>query len=141
MWVEFHELQFDLPPDWEDITDDLDDKWPPTLSRRSGVGALQFSIARYKSGKLADIGIGDLRKIGANFCADLPQKFREPVENVGRINTVEHVSDGEEELIAVWHLSNGRDVVMATYTSLTPKDPKTGYELNEARQLVESIEF
>lgn len=141
MSVELHGLQFDLPSEWEDITDELENKWPPTLARTSGVGALQFSIARYESGKLPNITIGDLRWILADFCANLSLEFSEPVEKIGRINSVESVSDGEERLVAVWHISNGRDYAMVTYTSLSPEDPETGDELSQARRIVASIEF
>lgn len=141
MWVQFHGLQFELPPEWVDITDDLEDKWPPTLAGPLVGGALQFSIARYKSGEVPNITIGDLRELLTKFCANLPHKFDEPVERVGSINSVGCVANGEEELVAVWHLSNGRDYVMATYTSLSPADPGTEVELSQARQLVESIEI
>ncbi|RAZ86978.1 hypothetical protein DPM33_26920 [Mesorhizobium hawassense] len=141
MRVEFHGLQFELPQGWEDITDDLDDKWPPTLAGPAGVGALQFSVGRYKSGKLPNIIIGDLREMLANFCANLPHEFDEPVERAGPVNAVGCAAHGPEQLVAVWLLSNGRDVTLATYTSLSPEDPETGVELRQARQLVESIEF
>ena len=141
MRVRFHGLQFELPPEWEDITDDLDNKWPPTLACSSGVGALQFSVAHYKSGKRPNITIGDLREILTNFCANLPHEFDEPVEHAGPINAVGCVSHGEEQVVAVWHLSNGRDYVMATYTSLSPEDPQTEVELSQAWQILESIEF
>jgi hypothetical protein len=141
MLVEFYGLHFEAPPGWVDITDDLEDKWPPTLAGPLVGGALQFSIARYKSGKLPNITMSDLRQILTNFCANLPQKFNEPVERAGSMNTIECVSYGEEDLVAVWHLSNGRDYVMATYTDVGPKYPETGYELSQARQLVASIEF
>ncbi|PBC06666.1 hypothetical protein [Mesorhizobium sp. WSM3859] len=141
MRVEFHGLQFELSQGWEDITGDLERRWPPTLAGPLVGGVLQFSVARYKSGKLPNVTIGDLRRMLLGYCTNLARKFHEPVEKAGRINAVERVSNDGEELLAVWHLSNGRDVVLATYIGASPRNPQTGNELSQARQLVESIEF
>ena len=51
------------------------------------------------------------------------------------------VSITAEEVVAVWCLSNGTDVALVTYTGLGAEDPTIKKELDEARAIVESIEF
>jgi len=76
-------LLLDLPADWFDVTDDLPRDAPPTLARNSGVGALQFSIARYHSGKhragnvRIAMGVGD---------PEIAQELAEATRMIGSID-------------------------------------------------------
>src|SRR6266404_5571669 len=54
-------------PGWFDVTDELEVGAPFTLARSDGFGALQFSLATYKSGQVPAIGLDQLRQLLADF--------------------------------------------------------------------------
>jgi hypothetical protein len=58
----------DAPLTWCDITDEVDAAEPPFTSK--DVGALQFSVARYESGPVADPSPDDLLAMAEELGAD-----------------------------------------------------------------------
>ena len=52
-----------LPESWIDVTDDLPDGSPITLAKPDGIGALQFTFAKYQAGALPEVGVDDLHKL------------------------------------------------------------------------------
>jgi hypothetical protein len=138
----FADLELHIPEGWGDISADLPPNYPPTLARGAGVGALQFSVARYRSGAKPAIDEEGLKRLLVGFFQTHSFGQVEPsVLSTSKMLCVGGVSIISEEVMAVWYLSNGIDVVLVTYTGLGPNAPTTKEELSEARTIVESIEF
>ena len=138
MLVQFHGLRFDLPPGWMDVTDDLPDGSPPTLTQPSGCGVIQFSIASCSGGGAPEITIGNLRSFLADFCARQSLVAGNLEETVARVSVVGCVLQAKDEVVAAWYLTNSRDVVLVTYCSPTSEHSD---ELDQARHLVATIDF
>ena len=85
MLVKFCGLEFDLPNDWEDVTDGDDS--PPALARPDGVGAVQFSFASRTDG--AQITIDDLQSQFAEFGEDTGRLFEHQTESCGELALLE----------------------------------------------------
>jgi hypothetical protein len=141
MRVQFFGLLLDLPAGWGDVTDDLPSETPPTLVRCDGVGALQFSIGRYHSGKHPHVSLSDLQQLLLGFCEHKQRKFGAPIMNDGAIESVGCTSYDNGETLSVWYLSNGRDIVLATYIAIGVGDPEIAKELAEATRIIGSIDF
>jgi hypothetical protein len=141
MQVQFHGLRFDLPPDWTDITDDLVEGAPPTLARPFGRGVIQFSTATYRSGPKPEVTVDSLRMLLRDFCAKKSLNYSLFEETRTRIMSVGYVGTAADEVLAAWYLSNGQDIVLVTYTSMGASEPDTVKELQQARELVATIEF
>ncbi len=142
MLSRFAGLKLQIPEGWGDISEDLPPDSPPTLARRTGVGALQFSVARYRSGARPAIDEEELKKLFIGFCqAQSFGRIEPSVLLTSKTACVGGVSITPEEVVAVWYLSNGADVALVTYTRLGPEDPTTKEELSEAKAMVESIEL
>jgi len=140
MRVDFHGLQFDLPPGWTDITDDLPNGTPPTLARPGGLGVIQFSTVRYSGGERPLVTKGVLRDISEQFCSQKLPNFRFDESYVGTLPSVKATSVSEEGFFAVWHITNGMDVVLATYTVQEWAD-EIRDEVEEADRLMKSMSF
>ncbi|AZO35683.1 MAG: hypothetical protein EOS76_33345 [Mesorhizobium sp.] len=140
MRIEFYGLHFDLPSDWADRTDNVPEG-VPTLALPSGVGAFQFTIARYAGGKHPRVSIVALRSMLAEFCRKQPRAFDDPVTNMGKVFSVGCVSHDLSETLGVWYLSNGSDVVLATYLGLSFDHPEVASELAEVRQSIATMDF
>lgn len=63
----FADVLIELPAGWADVGDDMPEGAPPTLARVDGVGALQFSVARYQSGANPNIHEDDLDELLREF--------------------------------------------------------------------------
>lgn len=140
MRIEFCGLHFDLSSDWTDITDDVPEG-VPTLARPSGVGAFQFTIARYAGGKHPRVNIVALRSMLGEFCRKQARVFDDPVTNMGKVFSVGCVSRDLNETLGVWYLSNGSAVVLATYLALSFDRPEVASELAEVRQSIATMDF
>lgn len=138
MQVQFHGLRFDLPAGWTEITDDLPEGSPPTLARPAGCGAIQFSIATYRSGTDPRVTIENLRALLADFCSRKALDAGDIEESTGRVTTVGCVAGAKDEVVAVWYLTNGQDVALVTYVSQTSDCSE---ELEQAQDLVATIDF
>ncbi len=142
MWIEFHGLTFDLPDGWFDFTNEVDGNWPPTLAQAEASGVIQFSVARYASGKLPGITMDDLRQFCVTFC-------EQHGINPGGISEVDaHLpcagvrSEPREEVIAAWYLSNGADVAFVTYISYVGQaEEHIEKQLADALSLVKTAGF
>jgi hypothetical protein len=119
MIVQFHGITFDAPVGWEDITDDLPAGSPPTIAKASGVSAVQFSIAKYRSGKKPNADFGVLRSFMLEFC----QKNDIDAKNIWakKFNDamcVGVLSKTEQQVLSAWYLSDGNDFALVTYMTL-----------------------
>lgn len=116
-FVTFAGLHIALPTDWDDITTELPSDTPPTLARCNGVGALQFSVAKYVSGPVPDIDATELR----GFLTDLGSRRGLSISSlsagVGRNRFVVGTHEAGGELIRVWYVTNARDLALVTYVA------------------------
>ena len=141
MLVTFAGVKFELSEEWCDITGDLDPGAPPTLARENGVGVIQFSVAKYKSGEKPSITENALKDMlldlfKSNQLADVEPAILQGSCCFG----VSATSAQIDEVIGAWFLSNGTDVALVTYTG-TSGDPACQAELAEAEKLAKSLEF
>jgi len=142
MQVELAGVRLEIPDGWKDITGSLQPSSPTTLAHPNGVGALQLSIAKYEGGTSPEVRLTDLRDLLIRFCRQHSLVTKETSLLEGsQTPCVGCVSITSEEIIAVWFLSDGRDLILATYTSLSPGDPATMKEIDEATQMVKSLGF
>ncbi|MER8730251.1 hypothetical protein NKH28_10445 [Mesorhizobium sp. M1227] len=142
MRVEFYGLTFDLPAGWVDIAGDLPEGSPPTLAKETdGCGAIQFSIAKYRSGEKPNVDFNVLRTFMIQFCHNNSI-------DVGHISNIESdgiisvgvLSETGDQLTSAWYLSNGNDVVFMTYVGMA-NDTDCLKELGVAKAIVSSISF
>jgi hypothetical protein len=140
MDVNFYGLDITLPPDWADITDELDEDSPPTLARPDGVGALQFTISRYRGGDAPTFNPQSLQALLEAFCERNGFDCDPQTETHDNIVISKALSVAEGELISVWYVSNSLDVVLATYVSHDGGD-QTSVELMEADSIIKSMTF
>lgn len=141
MRVQFNGLLFDLLAGWVDVTSDLPEGSPPTLARPTGVGALQFSVARYSGGKHPHVSLADLQEMLTRHCDGLSRSFGAHDVSKGNIERVGCVSFEHHQTLAIWYLSNGSDVVLVTYCAMGTRDPEISKELAESKRMVETIDF
>lgn len=140
MIVQFYGITFDLPAGWEDITDDLPAGSPPTLARASGVGALQFSIAKYRAGEKPNAGFDVLRSFMIEFCQNnLIDAKRIWARKFDSTMCVGVSSETEDKTLSAWYLSNGNDFAFVTYVALGVENDRMNKELDEATEIVSSI--
>jgi len=64
----FADVRISLLEGWVDVTDDLPEGTPPTLAKPEGVGALQFSVAKYRAGAKPNVSEDDLEALLVKFC-------------------------------------------------------------------------
>jgi hypothetical protein len=138
--VAFDAFSVDVPRGWSDITETLEgDHQPCTLAHRDGVGALQFSVALYRSGVVPD---------------PTPEVLSSMVHEFGKKQGLAHPSKLLMELgpprlaagsfawgkdfLRVWHISDGRNFALVTYTCAAED---AGPEVVVCEQIVRSIAF
>jgi hypothetical protein len=133
-------LQIAAPPGWLDVTNEIGEvKAPFTLARSDGVGAIQFSIAEYKSGRLPRITVYSLQELMEDFVR---------LHEVGRRAAVESRTEPllcyaesfevGSQFLRVWYCSNGRDVAFVTY--VCERGAKQT-ELPDCEIIVRNLEF
>ncbi|TGQ73028.1 hypothetical protein EN829_011320 [Mesorhizobium sp. M00.F.Ca.ET.186.01.1.1] len=142
MIVEFYGITFDAPNGWQDITASLPDGSPPTMSKASGASAVQFSIAKYRSGEMPNINLGDVKSFTIEFC----QRNSIDIKNIfsGSKSGMTYagvLSEAADKLLSAWYLSNGRDIVFVTYVGISDDVNILADELSEAREIVLSMSF
>jgi hypothetical protein len=140
MRVTFAGVRFELSEEWCDITANLDPGAPPTLAREDGVGAIQFSVAKYKSGVQPAITEIALKKMLLDLFKSNQLADVEPAVLQGsRCFGVSATSAQTDEVIRAWYLSNGTDIALVTY--IGTGDPTCHVELAEAEGLAKTLEF
>lgn len=136
---EFYGLSLDVGDTWGDITPEDDVDWPPTLARDGGVGALQFSIARNKSGEHPDVTPEKLARLLSER-SDLPIGSITAF-NAKRIFGVRTSGSLEGRTLVSWYVSDGANIAFVTYTGSERGSSEDEYELAEADVIVRSIVF
>jgi len=112
-------IRISFPEGWSDISSQNPDG-PPTFihGRLEEPGVLQISIAQYVSGKKPNPDFTDLislsEKIGLkNNFGQITHKVADNCK-YGKYGKVEFAGSAFP-YIAVWHLSNGKDFIFATF--------------------------
>jgi hypothetical protein len=137
----FPGFQIDAADDWRDITESLNNpKAPPTLAMPDGVGALQFSLARYKTGTIPSPTIADLLSMVREFAdnKDLDEPFDEDTFSEDVMGAGASFKGGED-LIRVWYISDGKNFVLVTYVCGWESRDTT--EVQECNSFVRNIRF
>jgi len=103
---------------WDDITETLDDADAPLTiaDPTSGVGALQFSPAIYKSGRLPQVGPQDLSELLEEFASK--QDWDDPFDRStypGEVAIEGASFQAGDDFIRVWYASDGKNVMLITY--------------------------
>jgi hypothetical protein len=132
-------LSIELAPGWFDVTDELSgENVPLTFTRPDGSGALQFSIASYRSGPIPDPGIDSLLTLLRDFAqsrelgvaTDVCTEFAPLHLAAGSFHT--------DSFIRVWYLSDGRSFALATFTCGAKHGDD---ELSDCEQMVRTLSF
>jgi hypothetical protein len=140
--VGFGSLIAELPDGWLDVTDELPEGAPITLARQEGVGALQFTVAKYKSGARPNVAVADLKELLAQFAGS--KGLGPPVEEHEGRGVHPYVSAGfrlDGETIRVWYVTNGRDVALVTYVAQDAETSRVHNELRDAARVIQTMRF
>jgi hypothetical protein len=142
MRVSIAEVTVDLPEGWFDVTDDLPESSPITLAKSEGVGAIQFSIAKYREGPQPVIDTADLQRLLLAFGDSRGLGSPASVsKGLGHNHFVSGDFGSTEEFVRVWYVSDGHDIALVTYVTQQPENKATIVELSDAQALIESLEF
>jgi hypothetical protein len=138
--ITFGTFSVQVPRGWSDITDTVEADDPPyTLAHRDGVGALQFSVALYKSGPAPDPTPTTLlamvqdfaRKRGLGKLSVVVKESGPPMLAAASVAWV-------EDFVRIWQISDGRNFAFVTYTCAAAD---TGPELAVCEEIVRSLAF
>jgi hypothetical protein len=139
--LDFGVFSLSVADGWEDITATLDDADAPltVADPISGVGALQFSPAIYKGGRLPCVGPQDLCAFLDEFASrqGLGGPFDRSTYSEGVIVEGASYHSGED-LIRVWYASDGNSVMLVTYVCEWAERER---EASQREMSVRSIRF
>ncbi|HEX4085788.1 MAG TPA: hypothetical protein VHY22_12820 [Chthoniobacteraceae bacterium] len=128
------------PGPWKDITDPVEGSDVPfTLAKDDGTGALQFSVATYKSGKIPNVSLQDLDELRIDFAEkkQLGKAFAE-VNPEGILRVSGGSYQTTQSFVRVWYCSDGKNI--ALITCLADKGKEDG-EPGECDAIVSVIRF
>jgi hypothetical protein len=133
-------LRITTPNDWLDVTQKVEERNPPfTLARPDGVGAIQFSIAEYHSGRVPKITLDGLRQFLTDFAQSRelgPGYGFASQENI--LSLAAASFDFEDRFLRVWYCSDGQNVVLVTYNCERGQQQA---ELSDCESIVRSLKF
>lgn len=140
-YVAFAGVHIALLEGWIDVTDDLPEGSPPTLAKPEGVGALQFSLARYASGIKPQVTLQDLDALLESFAHSRSLGAASDIERGAACsNFVGATYQFGGDLLRAWYVSNGSDVALVTYVAEASSD-RVLAELAEANSIAKSLDF
>ena len=124
--------------EWCDITESVDVGSPVTLALPSGVGALQFSSARYVAGPIPRPRNEVLDAMLTEF-ADARElaRPRDRVCEDGQLALAAATFSQRDATVRVWYVSDGRSFALVTYTCIALELPRD--ELRDCEAIVRSI--
>jgi hypothetical protein len=125
---------------WCDITDDVEVTDAPwTLAKPDGVGAFQFSIATYKSGRIPDPTPESLQFLLRDFA--ISHELGEPADIVTEAGEL-RIAAGSflqgDSFIRAWYISDGRSFARVTYISAFGQQQA---ELSDCERMVRTLRF
>jgi hypothetical protein len=132
-----------LPDGWQDVTADLPPGSPFTLGRQDdALGALQFSIAEFKSGAEPHVSLDRLKVMMEEFFQR--RKLGRPQEIVSwMLNNIgvsgDCISGGC--FYRIWYITDKVNVGFITYVTSEVGDVRLPCELAEADMIVRSIQW
>lgn len=126
--------------DWKDVTHEIEEENAPfTLARDNGVGALQFSTAAYRGGSLPEISTMTLRKLLADFAESRELgRGSETYEQEAPVRICGQSFSFGANFVRVWYCSNGRNLVLITYTCERGLESE---ELPDCERIVRAVRF
>jgi hypothetical protein len=133
-------LQIAAPPGWLDVTNETGEVNAPfTLARSDGVGAIQFSTAEYKSGRLPMITGDSLQELMEDFVRlhEVGRGFAAQSRTQPLLSYAQSFEVGSK-FLRVWYCSNGRDVALVTYVCERGAEQT---ELPDCETIVRNLEF
>jgi len=128
------------PTPWKDITESVKEAEVPfTLAKDDGTGALQFSAAKYVSGKHPNVTLQDLDELRNDFAGkkELGSAFDE-LHSDGNLRVSGGSYRTTEDYVRVWYCSDGNNVALITY--LTGRG-KEGNEPDDCDAIVAAVRF
>jgi hypothetical protein len=111
-------FQLEAPPDWENITDQVEPPDTPfTLGKKGGVGAFQFSVALYRAGPIPSPTGQDLLELVFKLAGSL--NLGQPLgvsvtENSFVMSAASY--RGDHHFMRIWYFSDGKNIMLSTYT-------------------------
>ncbi|MCA9775715.1 MAG: hypothetical protein KC800_03330 [Candidatus Eremiobacteraeota bacterium] len=124
-----------IPENWQDISSQNEGR----TTFINGQNVFQVSVARYDGGELPNPSREDLVALASGFLGTGGRTEILHADSgkceLGSFGTVQYYSEDLEHC-QVWHLSNGKDFVMATY--LCSESLRVG-EIDEVERVVRTI--
>jgi hypothetical protein len=125
---------------WRDITDEVEAADPPwTLAKPDGVGAFQFSIAAYQSGRIPSSTPQVLLSLLRDFAGS--NHLGEPADIVteeGELRIAAGSFRHGADFVRAWYASDGRSFAKATYTCAWSEQSA---ELPECERMIRTLRF
>jgi hypothetical protein len=125
---------------WCDITDEIEAADPPwTLAKPDGVGAFQFSLATYKSGRIPNPSPQVLLSLLRDFASS--QELGEPAEVVTEDRDLRIAAGSfrhRDDFVRAWYASDGRSFAKVTYTCVWSAQQA---ELPDCERMIRSLRF
>jgi hypothetical protein len=124
---------------WLDVTEADSANKPFTLARGDGVGALQFSIASFRGGKVPDPNPTGLLSMLRDYLES--SQLGEPTDIATESEPVRLAAGSvrdDEWFMRIWYVSDARNFAFVTYTV---EWRNRQIELAECERIVRSIEF
>jgi hypothetical protein len=139
--LRFDTFSVEVPIGWVDITAEVESDNPPcTLARPDGVGALQFSIARFIEGEIPNPTVEDLHDMVLQFGQS--QMWGEGIdwalESLSSIRFAAATFTAQDDFVRIWQMSDGSNFALVTYTC-APTD--SAHELPDCERIVRSFQF
>jgi hypothetical protein len=125
---------------WCDVTHELEIPDPPwTLARADGVGAFQFSIARYARGAIPSASPDVMLSLLRDFASS--HELGEPCDidtEAGELRIAAGSFRQNSNFIRAWYISDGRSFARVTYTCVFGQQQ---FELPDCEQMVRTLRF
>lgn len=137
--MQFDLFEIDAPDVWLDTTNYDRDEEPTTLAKQDGVGALQFSIARYSGGRVPNPSSEDLLEMALQFGKShgFGAAFN-LTSQTGPLSVAAASYRDSGDFIRVWYVSDGFSFAFVTYICLPGSESS---ELADYEAIVRSIQF
>jgi hypothetical protein len=125
---------------WCDITDEVEVADAPwTFAKSDGVGAFQFSVGTYMSGRIPNPTPESLLSLLRDFA--ISHELGEPADVVTEASELRIAAGSfrqRDSFIRAWYISDGRSFARITYTCAFGQQQA---ELSDCEQMVRTLRF
>ena len=140
--IAFPTFVVEVPGGWRDLTALPDSDRPvPSLGREGGVGAMQFSVHRYRPlphrAALADELLERIREFGRDLGMGEPSDVALEAEPVW----LAAAALAREGFLRLWHVSDGHGLAFITYGCGPGEEDRGAGEVAECEFIVRRIKF